>query len=97
MRSLIFTTVGSLAISLIALTGISNKIGKSISKESIELSNLHNSFDLSQVFKPVYNKAITIEDIKVYEIEEEIIIDFDVKQHLPKDFNPYQNVNNSNQ
>ena len=35
-----------------------------------------------------------IKDIYVYEIEEEVIIDFDTKKYLPKGFNPLKGMYN---
>ena len=37
-------------------------------------------------------KPIKVEDVYVYELEEEVTIDFDTKQYLPKDFNPLKGL-----
>lgn len=38
------------------------------------------------------NEPINIEEIYVYELEEEVSIDFDTKQYLPEGFNPLKGI-----
>ena len=37
---------------------------------------------------------LKIEDVQIIEIEEEVVLEFDVNQYLPENFNPYLGMNN---
>lgn len=95
MKSLIFTTVTILTISLMTLTDFNNEKKLLSSNESVDTNLTSYALDLSQVFTPVDHKTVNIEDLNVIEIEEEVTINFDVKKYLPKDFYPYLNIDNS--
>lgn len=63
---------------------------------SNELSNLNlefisletNQFDLElEIFSNLDEAILNVEDIEVIELEEDVEINFDTKDHLPNDFN----------
>ena len=47
---------------------------------------------LTTQFTPNVEETVEIEDIYVYEVEEEVAIDFDTTQYLPKDFNALKGI-----
>ena len=100
MKTVLVTLVSGIFVSLLTASG---------AKEDIELLNQHEqpteNFEFEEeiynddiLFEDIFgkleeNKQVKIEDINVYEIEEEVTLDFDTKDYLPSDFNPYLGMN----
>jgi hypothetical protein len=62
--------------------------------EYSDLEEEYNDISFEDVFGKIETEnSIETEDIKIYEIEEEINLGFDPKVYLPTDFNPYEGMN----
>ena len=85
MNRLILLLTAFIAFNANALSGESldntNKNYKTLEQIALE----------AELFKNITN--FDINSLDVYEIEEEIFIDFDTKQYLPKNFNPLAGKN----
>ena len=108
MKTILLTFVAGLFISLITVPGLhSDLTGPSETSEihnfadgsfdwgAAELINLDRELELLEfeIFE-TFDTAVTLmpDDIEVYEIEEEINIDFDTHRFLPTGFNPYEGM-----
>ena len=86
MKSL-FTICSMLLITISATSFNTIKNPDSLTLKCNELN--FEECNLTSHFTPSDNKdPIKVEDIWVYELEEEITIDFDTKLYLPEGFNP---------
>lgn len=61
--------------------------------DSIEELEVEAKKVFAELFADIQQEILNVEDINVYEIEEEVNLDFDTKDYLPSDFNPYQGMN----
>ena len=83
MKKIILILAAFLAFNANALSGKSPDNTKKIYKTLIEI-NLETTLFESDNYLSLY---------EVYEIEEEVVFDFDPKQYLPKGFNPLEGKN----
>jgi hypothetical protein len=60
-------------------------------EQNNEVCSLINQFVLDSIQEPA-----KIEEIYVYEVEEDISFDFETKECLPKDFNPLKGIGDLN-
>ncbi len=63
--------------------------------DSLTLKCTELSFEectLATHFTPVDEEPVKIKDINVYELEEEVTIEFDTQQYLPMGFNPLKGL-----
>ena len=58
---------------------------------SAEECSLLNNLYIFKSSEPIY-----VEDVYVYQIEEDVIINFDTKKYLPNDFNPLKGLHDLN-
>lgn len=101
MKTVFITLAGGLSIILLSSFGIKNYDGFSNDPSSkVELNSANENYELqenlsfdSDVSTFDAGKIIKIEDIKVYEVEEEVNLGFDAEDYLPEDFNPYEGLN----
>ena len=93
MKSLVIIFSMFLAFNVTAKTQMTAEDYSTINIEYVTLEN--EKFDLEQiVFEDFYSivEEVKIDDINVVEVEEEVEIDFDTKNYLPKRFNPHKGM-----
>lgn len=86
MNKLILLLVTCIAFNANALTG----------KESENTKKPYKTLEQVQLEAILFNtedNEVDIDSVEVIEIEEEVILDFDTKQYLPKGFNPLAGKN----
>ncbi|WP_242082318.1 hypothetical protein [Aestuariivivens sediminis] len=78
-----------ITLSAASLNSESRLLNVECNETSVEDCNI-----LFSTAKHVAVQPVKIEDVFVYELEEDVNIDFDTKQFLPKDFNPLKGLGN---
>ncbi|NNL16678.1 MAG: hypothetical protein HKO81_08565 [Flavobacteriaceae bacterium] len=84
MKSII-TICSMLVITITATSFNTIENPDSLTLKCTELKPVDCSLEYHNTF--VEDEPVKIEDINVYEVEEEVVFDFDTTQFLPKDFN----------
>ena len=96
MKTVFITLVSGLAMFFLTSAAVENQddflkannlnLGVNYEKLNNEIET-HNFINYTKNLGR--NKIIKIENIKVYEIEEEVELGFDTEEYLPENFNPY--------
>ena len=97
MKTIIMTISGGVLVLLLASAGISKDIAL------LNISDLKNEVNSganlmlygkleNSIGGPGNDKILRVRDIKVYEVEEEINLDFNTKDYLPSGFNPVEGL-----
>jgi outer membrane lipoprotein-sorting protein len=80
-----------IALQVTATNQIQGKDYTTLNSEFIYFEN--DTFDVEQeLFEELFTVTINVKDIKVIEEEEDIKIDFNTKDYLPKRFNAYKGM-----
>ena len=97
MKSLVIIFSMFLALNVTAKTQMTAEDYSTINIEYVTLEN--EMFDVEQVvFEDFYNivEEVNVSDINVVELEEEVEINFDTKNHLPERFNANKGMHDIN-
>lgn len=94
MKTLSITVMTLLLSTSIVFAGINNNLIRLNTTKTVLNETKNLDFDLGD---PDNEKILRVRDIKVFEIEEEVSFDFNTKDYLPADFNPYEGLEFSEQ
>ncbi|MEC3906790.1 hypothetical protein VOI54_07150 [Tamlana sp. 2201CG12-4] len=100
MKTGFITMIGG--VSILVLTSVGIKKDGELLHKNFEIEGQY-TLENNEMEKARYttefrdideeDSILEVEDIKLYQIEEEVNFGFDTTQHLPMDFNPYQGLN----
>jgi len=104
MKTVLVTLVSGIFVCLLTSVGVKEDIemlNDNYEQNEIfgddeysDLEEEYNDISFEDVFGKIETEnSLETEDIKVYEIEEEINLGFDSKVYLPTGFNPYEGMN----
>lgn len=107
MKTVLITLISGICVCLATASELkkdSNAFNQNV--EASTVFDVHKNFESKEnnnilfenIFgKPEYTHIIKIEDIHIYEIEETVHLNFNTKDYLPVDFNPYQGMNSKDE
>lgn len=103
MKSLVLVGAAGIIVSVVTTFGIDtefevNNVNSEISENIVEFyeeninyfesTEMIDLINYDEIFVEVDQEELKVEDIKVFELEEDVEIDFDIKKYLPIEFNP---------
>jgi len=93
MKTILGTLTGLIIIVLLTSVGVNNGSQSNETVLNLKASSIEEAHSLAEMFEAIEeDNNASIEDINVYEIEEEVEFDFNTSDHLPTGFNPYEGM-----
>jgi hypothetical protein len=100
MKTIFITLVSGIAVLFLTSAAVENR-DDFLKEHRLDLSANYENLDYeleahnfgNYAENSGVNNIITIEKVKVYELEEEVTLGFDTEEFLPENFNPYGGLN----